>query len=515
MRLRVIVIAILVLVVAGGVAIVLLRKPIAQRIEGWARTQLQAIANDHLGPTLSFDALDYEFPRSVTLSTVRVTADDVPFIEADSVRIDLAEIPRVGRPIVIESVTLESPVVRLIRRAEGSLVGFKGFVKTDGGRELPDGGSTRLRDVLAIQRIDVRNGTFQYEKPGAPVMRLRPLTFELRYVGAATGEGRASVVGEDGWYRFRSAMRLEPVARLDLEGRLNLATAEFDFQKADLRTTLRSDQYHVFTPEIQTILREHEIVGDLHWRLSGRIPLRDAAGSNLESSVTLRNASVAFGEYVMPLKLLDIDARLSGGRLEIRRATAQGFGGQASASGHVRFDDPLRPFELTGHGQGLRLQDALRYRGDKEPQVAGEFTFEVVTQGRFASLADTFTGSGRFDVAKGRLVTVQLFRDLLGLTGTRRDTDQSSARFALSGDRVRFSDVKVSGDLIGFTGEGDLHYDGRLDFVFHGGPLKGKDGVLGAVGDTLGLLTDRLATYDLKGTVQEPKLSVRPLGIER
>ncbi|MHC4219922.1 MAG: hypothetical protein ACYSU7_15880, partial [Planctomycetota bacterium] len=62
-------------------------------VEQWCGRQLAAIANDHLGPTMSFDRLGYAYPRTVTLSAVRFTSGDVPFITADAVGIEFAEIP--------------------------------------------------------------------------------------------------------------------------------------------------------------------------------------------------------------------------------------------------------------------------------------------------------------------------------------------------------------------------------------------------------------------------------------
>ncbi|MHC4422248.1 MAG: hypothetical protein ACYS1E_16845, partial [Planctomycetota bacterium] len=190
------------------------------RLEQWCGGQLQAIANDHLGPELSFGTLDYTYPRTVTLAPVRLTAEGQAIIEADSIRIDFAEVPRVGRPVVIEAAVFDRPVVRLIEQADGSLLGFSDFVKTDGGRDLADGGSTRLSDVLAIAKLQVTGGAVSYEPSDGPPMRLRPLTFELDHERSAAAEA--------GWYGFDARLALDPVVRLDIDAQLNLDTAELD-----------------------------------------------------------------------------------------------------------------------------------------------------------------------------------------------------------------------------------------------------------------------------------------------
>ena len=69
----------------------------------------------------------------------------------------------------------------------------------------------------------------------------------------------------------------------------------------------------------------------------------------------------------------------------------------------------------------------------------------------------------------------------------------------------------MGGGVIGISGAGDLFYDGRLDCLLNVGPLKGREGVLGVIGDTVGIVTDLLVRYALTGTVKDPKVAVKPL----
>jgi len=292
-------------------------------VERWCGRQLQAIANDHLGPTLSFDTLDYTYPRTVTLTPVRLTADGVTIIEADSIRIDFAEVPGVGRPVVIEAAVFDRPVVRLIEQADGSLLGFADFVKSGGGQDLPDGGSTRLSDVLDITKLQVTDGALSYEPLDGPPMRLRPLTFELDHQPHPAGDAAA----EAGWYAFNAELALDPVVRLELDARLNLDTAVLDMASVVLNTSLTADQYEVFAPEIQGFLRQYGIVGDLHWTLSGQVPLRDTARSAIETHLRLTDASVSFGEYVLPTESMQLSARLSEGLLDVHDGSIRSLGG--------------------------------------------------------------------------------------------------------------------------------------------------------------------------------------------
>jgi len=461
-----------------------------------------------VGRELSFDRLEYTYPRTVTLAPVRLTADGQAIIEADSIRIDFAEVPRLGRPVVIEAARFDRPVVRLIEQADGSLLGFSGFVKTDGGRDLPDGGSTRPSDVLAIARLQVNGGAVSYEQQGRPPMRLRPLTFELDHRPPPAGDAAA----EAGWYGFEVTLALDPVVQLDLDARLNLDTAVLDVARAVLNTSLTPAQYEVFTPEIQDFLRQYEIVGDLEWTMSGQVPLKDTARSAIETQLSLTDASVSFGEYALPTESMRLSARLSEGRLDVHDCSIDFLGGTAQLTFQARLAGPQAgSFEGKGEGQNIRLEQALQYEEGVEARFRGSGAFQVEARGSFEDLDASFGGRGDIAIRDAHLQLVDLFRGALGIKGRREDKDYATADFALTPDRVHWSDIKVGGGAIGISGAGDLFYDGRLDCLLNVGPLTGREGVLGVIGDTVGIVTDLLVRYALTGTVKDPKVAVKPL----
>jgi len=480
------------------------------RIERWCGRQLQAIANDHLGPTLSFDTLDYTFPRTVTLTPVRLTADGVSIITADSIRIEFAEVPGAGRPVVIEAAVFDRPVVRLIEQADGSLLGFADFVKSGGGQDLPDGGSTRLSDVLDITSLQVAEGALSYEPRDAPPMRLRPLTFELDHQRPPAGDAAAAA----GWYAFNAELALDPVVSLDLDARLNLDTAVLDMASVVLDTSLTADQYEVFTPEIQNFLRQYGIVGDLHWTLSGQVPFRDTARSAIETQLRLTDASVSFGEYVLPTESMQLSARLSEGLLDVHDCSIESLGGTAQVTFRLWAAGPKAgSFEGQGEGQKIRLEQALKYREGVEPKIRGNGSFHVEASGSFEDIVASFGGRGDIAIRNAHLALVDIFRGVLGITGLRRDHDYADANFELTPDRVHWSDLRAGGNTIGITGAGDLFYDGRLDGLFNVGPLQGRKGVLGVIGDTMGIIGDRLVAYEVTGTVEAPQINVKALGM--
>ena len=479
-------------------------------IERWCGEQLLAIANDHLGPRLDFKSLDYQRPTTVWLYDLTLTSGDVTFIRADSVRVEFAQVPRPGRPIVISEVALERPVVRLIEQHDGSLAGFRGFVASEGGRVLPDGGSTRLSDVLAIKEILIVAGSLSYEPLDGPHMRLSPLSFHCR---------QAPGTAEAGWYALEAQLKLDPVARLDIDAFLNVDTAELKLSDLRLATILRPSTYEVFTPQIQAILRRHEIQGTLSLRASGLVPLRDPKRSALDLNWDLTDGRVTFGEYVLPLEALRLAIRLDGGDLNISNATIKALGGTMELTGSLALDGPdAGRFEIAGHGEGLRLEQTIRTPSGAEPKYAGEIRFSTEATGMLGDLSGTLVGQGDVSVRDGRLRIIRVFDKLLAvgspLSKKRAGADRGSLNFELAGDRVHLTEVHVVGGSIGVRGRGEIFYDGRLNLRFTAGPLERLDrGILKDIGKLFSTVTGQLVNYQVSGTLKEPIFAVRTFGI--
>ena len=483
--------------------------PGSTRIEAWCGRQLVAIVADHLNPRLVLGELDYEFPRTVHVRGVRLEAGGVAIVEATSARIEFAEIPLPGRPLVIKVVDLQEPVVRLEHLDDGTLVGFGDFVKDTGGRELPDGGSSRLSDVLAVTRIDVRDGMLEYHRPGQPPMRLHPLTFDLQREAETTD-------AEGGWYAFDATLAFLDVAEISGRIRLNVDTAVLDLPELQLHSVIDPDHYEVFPPQVQASLREHLVQGQFSARVRGTVPLRDAALSLLNFRARVTSATVSFGDYVLPVQVLSATGRMSGGVLDIESATIDALGGQARLWARQWIDDPARPFELRGQGTGLRLEEAMRPESPEASKLAGRLDFHVEARGQTGNLPASLDGQGEITLTEGRLVNGKLARALmtvLSLVPTGGGQDRGRAAVALAGDRVSLRDVQIIVGGMGVKGEGEVFYDGRLNLRLNAGPLERLQEALGDLGKVFGAVTDRLNKYHVTGTLGAPEVKVRPLGI--
>jgi len=486
---------------------IIVAAPGSGAIEQWCGSQLLAIANAHLGPELAFKSLDYQYPATVVLGEVSLRTPEVDLIVAESIQVDFAELPKVGRPIVIEAIVLRRPVVRLVRKPGGGLEGFSGLVKSSGGDAAADGGSTQPSDVFAIREIRVIDGAVQYENTGRPPMRLDHLTFTL------VGEPDAA---DPGWYRFDARVERPPVLDLDVNARLNIDTGHLELSQVTARLAVAPSQYQVLPPELQSILRRHDVAGTLAFRLTGMLPLRDPAGANLEAQVRLTDARIAFGDYVLPVKSMVADLWLADRELRFDPMVIAAFRGTVELAGRIGLHGDY-PAQVAVNARGLHLEDALGQRGDGPPRFAGRVDVEGMVSGSLAALGRTVQGGGDVSVDKGRLVGTALIGALLRVlqvrpAGNVGGNDRGTAHLELFGDRVRMTNLELVSGEIAIRGDGDVFYDGRLDLRLNAGYLERLQTVLGPIGDFMGLLTDRLAPYHVTGTLRDPKVGVRPLG---
>lgn len=474
-------------------------------LEAWCSKQLLAIANDHLNPTLHFDRLVYTFPQTVTLTKVTLTENNVVVIGADSITIEFAGKPETGEPLVFQSVEFQSPMVRLIKQADGTLLGITDLVKSDdAGSVKADGGSTRLSDVLRIRTIRVVSGGLSYEPRAKPRMVLQPLNFELERASPATGGPAAS-----GWYAFEASLTLDPVAELDTIARLNLDNGDLDISALTLDMSLTKPSYQVFPPEIQQFLVTHEIVGTMHSSVNGLIGLGDMSKTSLSFQVTLTDARTVINGYEIPIETLELEATYSQRVLDFPKITGEAFHGQMELSARIDYSQ-AGVFEVHLDGRDLKLEDVMHYEGRPSSDYTGDVTINVTASGKLDDLAGTLTGEGTAKVVNGRIVLVDLFRSELKKKGDRKHTDSADLTFELKGDRIHFSKGVILGDLIGIRGKGDQYYDGRLNFIVNTGPVERLTGPLSGIVHSV---AGAFVKYQVTGTLDDVKIRVLPFGL--
>ena len=106
--------------------------------------------------------------------------------------------------------------------------------------------------------------------PGAKPMEIDQVNFRLN-VEPAKG-------GETGWYTMEMDLDRKPVFATHFAGRVNIDTMVVDVQPVRVELKLGREQDHYLPPQIQSILKEHEVSGDLVVEASGSVHAERLAG---------------------------------------------------------------------------------------------------------------------------------------------------------------------------------------------------------------------------------------------
>lgn len=511
---------VLVLIVAGVAALVLVRtagRRGSGAVEGWVGRQLQGVAGNYLNPTLTLGDLDYQYPKTVVLNGCRLTADDpqggtIDILAARRIELVMAEVPRAGEPVRIERLALAAPELRLVALGpeDARLIGFSNLLKQPGAPKSDPEAPVRLSDVFQIRWIEIADGRVQLDlrRPQQSPMVLDGMNAQL------------AVDPEDtGWYRIDTKVVREPAFDLDLKGTLNLDEVVLDLAGTVLAMKLGGEQNRYLPPQLQKMLADHDVQGDLTLHLDGRLPATDWRTAALRARLELDDGHVAVGARRLPVQRLEADLALADRVARIERFTARTLGGSLTARGTIGLDGAMDA-QIDVDADGLRIEQTLRTFSEDaraRPPYEGRAGGRVSFRGPVTQMTTRAGGEGELHVRAGRLGQTPLLTAITAATraaGKAADLDLSATgdeadlAFDLAGDHLHFTQITVRGASFSLRGEGRMYFDQRLDLRFNGGPLEKVQDKLGDIGRLLAKVTDALLKYTVRGTVEEPEVGV-------
>jgi hypothetical protein len=515
-RKLIIAIPVVVILLVAGVVLFLVYGTGSAAVQRWIAGQLGAVAGDYLNPRLSLGTLRYQYPLTAVVDDVRLVADDpakpgatVDIFVAKRVTLEMAEIPRSGQPLRIQRLILDHPEFRAARVGEkdSGLVGYSHLLKDQPAAPS----ATKLSDVFEIRLIEVVDGLVVYDPrtPDAKPMEIDQVNFRLN-IEPAKGS-------ETGWYTMEMDLDRKPVFSTHFAGRVNIDTRVVDVQPVRMELKLGREQDHYLPPRIQSILKEHEVSGDLVVEASGSLHAGDWRASSLKAQVTLANANVAAGEQHFPVDRLEILWTMADGLGKIEKIDSNLLGGKLEGTGQVTLGDPMDGrVDLTlSH---VRLEQCLRNAAGGEGKYRGDLSGQIGWHGPLTDALKQSRGSGTIRIADGRLDQVPVLSVLLNAVtrtmkavgmGSGRPSDTADMAFTFEGDRVNFNKVLVVTRAAALHGHGDIYFDTRMDMLFNAGAVEKIESMLGKIGAFLGKMTDELSAYTVTGTLAEPKVGIK------
>lgn len=499
----------------------------ADRLEDWIASQIVGVANSYLVPRLAYEDIDFEAPGTVRLRGVTLTSTDEGTGEATTVlelagmTVTLAEVPRIGEPIRIGRLVLESPTVRLIREVDANgRAGFRGLspiVRARPGDDDAVESNFRLSRVLRLEQIDVADGGFVLDMgDGAPPMTIAGLTATMN---SAPDPDAA------GMYTLDIETALGAMLELSLEGGIDLDTFLARIDRLWLVGRLDQESASALPSQLQTLIAAHNAAGHVEVSASGTVPLTDPIGGDARFDAVLTGFTLASTEYELPITRLEAAGTLEAGDVTVPGLRAEMLGGRLSASVRASLREPAAPAIATWEIQGFDLAGLLRV-GDGESgdgprsadRLAGRLDALGIVSTTLAQPRPGLAGEGEAQIRDGRLLVLPGLTQLASVmnVAVRQDAEpkhQADATFSLSPAGIEILSSEVNTEFLAARATGTIGFDRSLDLAVNAGPLEKLQSLLGGVGDLLGDMTDRLMKYRIRGTTADPRVTIVPLGV--
>ena len=516
----------------AGVLVVVFFRP-HMGVDDWVLRQVLLITESYLTPIVRFERSEFRWPGTLRLEGLALesrTGGDV--LVADEVVITLAQPPRVGAPIQIAALELRGAELNLVRDpGTGEFIGLTPFVRSRAVRN-PESvpAQARLSRVLHIKRIDLRNGAVSYrEGEGGTPMRLDGIDVTLLVERATDGAPDAASDGAL-WHTLDLSLDRAPILSLAAQGAVSLDTLEARLDRLDLSMMLGPKTYENLPAALQTLARAHDARGALRVLLSGAGALASPAGAHLDGTITLDDFNISAGGYRLPIHSATVEAHLADGSIRLAPARAYLLGGDVSLTAHADLPSAGAPagapdqiaWGATWRAEGLDLENLLKAQPKEgaQPPLDGLLVSSGEVAGRYKDGKPSVHGKGDLVIGRARLLVLPIMTkiarviDALGsvIGGSSRNAEVR-AEFDLTDTGVQFRQLRFENPVAVVDATGSVSYDRRLDLWASAGPLKKITGLFGKIGDMIGAVTGQLIRYRITGTVDEPVIEARPLGL--
>lgn len=493
-------------------------------LEAWIGSELRAVAGAHLNVELGFENPDYQYPSTIVVENIRLTAPDpaaagktIDIIRIGKATLTVAEIPAVGQPLHIERVVLEKPQFSFVctSATDATLVGFSNLVKT--GEALPAEAGTpesksKITDVFRIRMVHLIGGVVFYDPRNADK---RAMTIDRINMALNVEPDK------DGWYSLNTKIDRLPIGELGVEGRFNLNDNILDLAKLALKIKLGGENNASLPPQMQGFLADYGLVGDLEVGAKGLIEFADWKHARFDVNVGLKEAQIAFGEYQVKVPQFSLVAEMKHQEVKVSKLDVNALGGWIRGSGRLTLDRTLDS-QVNIEGADLRIHRIYKAGADdntREPlPFRGRLKFKIDAFAPLTELTKKLTGGGHLTLREGRLLKVQAINiiedNIAGANKSNEEkrlspgaNDDFDMVFTFKNDRIRMDRIDYRSTLVAMRGGGDIMLDGLLlNLIVHGGPIEKLQSLLGPVGDLTALVTDRVAKYHITGRVGEPKV---------
>ncbi|MCH2162293.1 MAG: hypothetical protein MK085_10525 [Phycisphaerales bacterium] len=533
---------------------------LAKRFEPYIRSELTAILDEYLVPTVTIEHIEYEWPLKVVATGVKLTATPpskgppMEILDLDRLVIELDRIPRSGEPLVFRDFTLDGPSLVFHATKDGDLVGWGNLLKDTGTQS----DNRKASEIFAIDVITVSDFSVEYSMEGIEdKMVLDELDFKLDNQGKQE-EDAVDLPQGPGWYAIDTTLQRKGLFSAELVAGIDIDTLDADVEKLKLKMAIDETSRSFLPPQFQQIMVEHDIASHIDATVRAKFNAGDMAKSDAAAHLELGESHFAIRNRIIEIASATADFIYTDSELFTDNATIAMLGGTVGAKLHIRPANPAdlvqsqdtRPspppatprkqndatrfvpeatmakvtevasgFEIKTEIQleDLKIQDLHRVR-ETGKQEEGIMNGKVELQANLGNPLPSLTGSGQVKIADGRFEMSAIFKALAGIMKVVsldfNGKDSIEADFTIAKERVNITSCKALVGPIGARARGWIAFDSSLELKFNAGPLERFQESTGVIGRAFGAVTDSLLNYVATGTLSDPKVHIAPLGID-
>lgn len=435
-------------------------------------------------------SLGWRSGAALSLNGFAVAADPEfrdKLIEVDSAKAELQLMPLLAREIKVSSIYIGEPKIRIVRKPDGTLLGFEPTPAGASEVNAAEGNHPPVNPAQAgaalsflVDEIRVDSGDILFrDESGAHVKEIRVRDFDLR-IGHASLDQPIPVELKAAFLSRRQNIQAEGELKFISRSRelvLEKFKAEMNLEDLDLQELYR------LAPEASASGLE-QIKGTASLQTQGRIVLNEKALLIAAGSFDLRDGALKLETLPAPVENIRVDLGLQSGLVKIRQAAASFARGTLNVSGQVNLKTPKPLTALTLALKDLSLADAVSApRNSSEPFLEGNLSggFQGTFTGTSApEVQNSLSGEGQLVLERGVIRNLNILREVFkklsmipGLMDTlsRRlpadyqekldapDTHFNTiqAPLAVRDGAVGFNPISVQTDSFAIQGGGSYH----------------------------------------------------------
>jgi hypothetical protein len=498
----------------------------------------------------------------------------VDILTAEEVSITLARLPIFDGPLVFQDLDFEKPVAKVLVTKKGDVIGWGDFIKDDSGSDSDSSEDDRpISDIFAIDQINVAGLDFEYVIEGYDTpMVLKDLEFSLNNRGK-NGSKKVDLGRSADWYEIDTQLTQGDILDFKVNAGIDIDNLDVELTLVKLDLTFDEKAQKILPPQAQAFLTTHNIDGKLDAEVKGTLNMNKFLSSKTKLDIKLGPTHFAIDSILFSIDEASARGRTDKETLLLEPIVVKALGGKMT--GTLRFSDEATrgepgakqaakppasttpPTDLTKASpesikkletnidnqfitpasfqkaadfaklidafaslriEDMKIQDLRRVGGGPADQYAGEVDSAIEMNFNLAAPLKSVEGGGTLRVSDGVLTDTDAWKHLatlmrlVVLDPTRKD--RADLKFTIDDEKFDFSKMNILAGAIGVRAKGTIGFDGSLHLDANAGPLEAFQDSVGDVGSILGLITDRLMKYIIRGKVDDATVRVAPFGIQ-